>query len=92
LRDLGRSAFVLLNLEPMTIPVIVDEVSVDIEAPITGTVIEVWEAWKAGIPVVGYNADSRGAQTRSLWFDPFLTAVFSLVEEALAYGQEHWLR
>jgi hypothetical protein len=59
---------------------------VDVPQPLTGTVIEVYEAaTKYGIPVIGYNSKQAARQTESIWMEPCLTRTFWEYPAAVAW-------
>ena len=65
---------------------------IEVEHPLTGTVVEAYEAWRSGIPVVGYNVHKACKQFASPWMNFWVTRAFEGVDDAVAYIKAvHWL-
>jgi hypothetical protein len=64
---------------------------VTMPAPFTGSVVECYEAYRLGIPVVAYNAPKRTPQSYSPWFGDFFTKVLDTEKDAIEYVRRNWL-
>lgn len=62
-----------------------------VENPLTGTTIECYEAWKNGIPVIGFNHSCRSAQMGNPWLSHWFTNSFDTIEEAINYLKAGWI-